>query len=332
MALIRSLALGALCVLLPAALSAAAAGAWETWRLEWPATDFSKRSVDLGEIVSGGPPRDGIPAIDAPVFAPVSELRGIAGIEPVVSVQAGGEARAYPLRILIWHEIVNDRVGGEALTVTFCPLCNTAIVFRRQVGERLLDFGTTGKLRHSDLVMYDRQTESWWQQFTGEAIAGAMTGTVLEPWPARLESLARFRQRFPEGRVLVPAVPDARDYGANPYVGYDGRSAPYGFFRGKLPAELPALARVVRVGGEAWALSLLRREGTVRAGDLVLAWEPGQASALDGNRIAAGADVGNVTVRRMTQAGPVDVVHTVDFAFAFRAFFPQGPIHTETAP
>ena len=206
MALIRSLALGALCVLLPAALSAAAAGAWEAWRLEWPATDFSKRSVDLGEIVSGGPPRDGIPAIDAPVFAPLSELRGIAGIEPVVSVQAGGEARAYPLRILIWHEIVNDRVGGEALTVTFCPLCNTAIVFRRQMGERLLDFGTTGKLRHSDLVMYDRQTESWWQQFTGEAIAGAMTGAVLEPWPARLESLARFRQRFPEGRVLVPAA------------------------------------------------------------------------------------------------------------------------------
>ena len=332
MALIRSLALGALCVLLPAAFSTAAADAWEAWRLEWPATDFSKRSVDAGEIVSGGPPRDGIPAIDAPVFAPVSELRGIAGIEPVVSVQAGGQARAYPLRILMWHEIVNDRVGGEALTVTFCPLCNTAIVFRRRVGDRLLDFGTTGKLRHSDLVMYDRQTESWWQQFTGEAIAGAMTGTVLEPWPARPESLARFRQRFPEGRVLVPADPDVRDYGANPYVGYDGRSAPYGFFRGELPVELPALARVVRVGGEAWALSLLRREGTVRAGDLVLAWKPGQASALDGNRIAAGADVGNVTVRRMTQAGPVDVVHTVDFAFAFRAFFPQGPIHTETAP
>ena len=89
--------------------------------------------------------------------------------------------------------------------------------------------------------MYDRQTESWWQQFTGEAIVGAMTGTVLEPWPARLESFARFQRRFPDGLVLVPADPDARDYGANPYLGYDGRSAPYGFFRGELPDELPAL-------------------------------------------------------------------------------------------
>ena len=310
----------------------APAAAEQAWRHEWPLTDFSQRSVALGEIVSGGPPRDGIPAIDAPVFAPVSQVQDIAALEPVISIEAGGEARAYPLAILMWHEIVNDRVGGEALAVTFCPLCNTAIAFRRMVAGRLLDFGTTGKLRHSDLVMYDRQTESWWQQFTGEAIVGAMTGTVLEPWPARLESFARFQRRFPGGLVLVPADPDARDYGANPYLGYDGRSAPYGFFRGELPDELPALARVVRVGGEAWALSLLRREGTVRAGDLVLTWEPGQASALDRARIAAGADVGNVTVRRMTQAGPVDAVHTVDFAFAFRAFFPAGPIHTEAPP
>ena len=100
--------------------------------------------------------------------------------EPVIGLVVNGDARAYPLKILIWHEIVNDTVGGVPVTVTYCPLCNSAIVFERTVDGRVLDFGTTGKLRNSDLVMYDRQTESWWQQFSGTAIVGAMTGTKLD--------------------------------------------------------------------------------------------------------------------------------------------------------
>lgn len=114
-------------------------------KAEWPKTDFSKTSIDLGEIMSGGPPKDGIPSIDEPKFAPVAEIDDLADDEPVIGVVIGGEARAYPLRILIWHEIVNDSVGGIPITVTFCPLCNAAVVFDRRLDGRVLDFGTTGK-------------------------------------------------------------------------------------------------------------------------------------------------------------------------------------------
>ena len=121
-----------------------------------------------------------------------------------------------PLRILIWHEIVNDEVGGTPVTVTYCPLCNSAIVFDRRVPAHVLDFGTTGKLRNSDLVMYDRQTESWWQQFTGEAIVGSLTGTELKLIPSRLEFFGEFRTRHPGGKVLIPNNPELRTTGATP--------------------------------------------------------------------------------------------------------------------
>ena len=320
-----------LAVVLLLGAAAGSAAAQESWVREWPNTDFANASVDLAEILSGGPPKDGIPAIDDPVFLPVSEVDDLPGVEPVIAVEVDGEARAYPLRILMWHEIVNDTVNGRPLAITFCPLCNTAIAFDRVIDGAVHDFGTTGKLRNSDLVMYDRQTESWWQQFTGEAIVGAMNGTRLVPWPSRLESFARFRERRSDGEVLIPNDARARDYGANPYVGYDSRAAPYPFFTGELPEAAPPLARVVRVGEKAWSLALLRREGRIEEDGLVLAWEPGQASALDEREIASGADVGNVTVRRMTDDGPADVVYTVDFAFAFRAFYPDGEIRTEAA-
>ncbi len=297
------------------------------WLAEWPRTDFDKRIVDLSEIVSGGPPKDGIPAIDEPRFRPAGEVE-LDGREPVIGVRVGEEVRAYPLRLLIWHEIVNDELGGTPIAVTFCPLCNTGIVFDRRLGDRVLDFGTTGKLRHSDLVMYDRQTESWWQQFTGRAIVGELAGAKLRMLPSRLESFARFRDRHPEGEVLVPSDPSMRPYGTNPYAGYDRSSRPF-LYDGPLPEEIPPLQRVVRVGEEAWSLALIRERGRIEAGDLVITWEPGQASALDTRVISQGIDVGNVTVQRRLPDGRLeDVVYSVDFAFAFRAFYPDAPIHT----
>ena len=131
-------------------------------------TDFSKHSVPFTEIRSGGPPRDGIPPIDNPAFKLVSNApEYLADDEPVVSLEIHAEAKAYPLAILMWHEIVNDELGGIPVTVTFCPLCNTAIVFDRRLDGEVFDFGTSSLLRNSDLVMWDRQTESWWQQITG---------------------------------------------------------------------------------------------------------------------------------------------------------------------
>ncbi|MCZ6466486.1 MAG: DUF3179 domain-containing protein [Alphaproteobacteria bacterium] len=317
----------ALAVAAVLALPAAAGANPMFWAGEWPNTDFSRHSVDLAEIMSGGPPKDGIPSIDDPRFVPVSEVTDLTDTEPVIGVTVNGEARAYPLGIITRHEIVNDTIGGVPVTVTYCPLCNSSIVFDRRVDGQVLDFGTTGKLRNSDLVMYDRQTESWWQQFSGQAIVGKMTGKTLKMLPSRQESFARFRARAPNGKVLVSNQPFRR-YGINPYVRYD--SAPFPFlFRGDLPEGIAPMVRVVAVGGEAWSLPLLRKKGTIVRGDLVLSWEAGQNSALDTRVIRRGRDVGNVVVQRRDGNGFEDVVHDVTFAFVFHAFHPEGTIHTE---
>ena len=294
------------------------------WRLEWPETDFTKRSVDFAEIIPGGPPRDGIPSIDEPTFAPVADAT-LPENEPVIGVVLNGDARAYPLRVLIWHEIVNDVVGGVPVAITYAPFSNTALVFDRRVGDRVLEFGGTGKLRHSGLIMYDRSTESWWQQFSGEAIVGELTGARLVMLPVRLESFAGFRQRAPEGRVQVPPT-DAPAYGSNPYVNYDSAPAPF-LYHGMLPEDIAPLARVVRVGDEAWSLELVRQKAPFEVRDLRFTWEPGQASALDAGTIADGKDVGTVLIERRTAHGWEDAVYSVDFAFAFQAFFPHGVIH-----
>lgn len=140
-------------------------------------TDFNKTIISYDDVLSGGPPKDGIPAIDQPAFVSVEEADDwLADVEPVILVEAGGAAKAYPIQILVWHEIVNDSVGGVPLSITFCPLCNTAIAFERTLDGQVLDFGTTGRLRYSNLIMYDRQTETWWQQASGQAIAGELTG------------------------------------------------------------------------------------------------------------------------------------------------------------
>lgn len=298
----------------------------QRWQSEWPRTDFSTRSIDLSEILSGGPPKDGIPSIDDPKFTPVAEADNLAPTEPVIGLAVNGDARAYPLRILTWHEIVNDTVGGVPVAVTYCPLCNAAIVFDRRLNGEAVAFGTTGKLRHSDLVMYDRKTESWWQQFLGEAIVGELTGTRLDVLPARLEAWQRFAARHPDGRVLVPTNPNLRRYGANPYVGYDSASTPF-LYAGTYPEGIAPMARVVAVGDQAWALDLLRRAQRVEQEDLVVTWEPGQNSALDSRAIAEGQDVGNVLVQRRTDQGLRDVPYDVTFAFVFHAFRPDGTLH-----
>lgn len=296
------------------------------WRYEWPRTDFSKSAVDYSEIMSGGPPKDGIPPIDRPLFKPQAEVRGLGEHEPVVSVSLNGDARAYPIGILIWHEIVNDTVGGVPVAVTFCPLCNTSIVFDRRFDGQVLDFGTTGKLRRSDLVMYDRQTESWWQQFLGEGIVGEMTGKRLKMVPARLESISLFRARHPEGLVLVPNDDRARAYGKNPYKGYDRLAAPF-LYDGALPKGFAPLSRVVRVGDQAWSLALLRCVGKIQTPDgLEITWREGQNSALDTATIKQGRDVGNVTVERTVSGNRMDVPYSVDFAFVFHAFHPDSEI------
>jgi hypothetical protein len=268
-------------------------------------TDFSRHSVPYGEILSGGPPKDGIPPIDFPSYVSVDEAdEWLEPVEPVILVQVGEESRAYPLQILTWHEIVNDTLGGLPLAVTFCPLCNTAIVFERTLDDMELDFGTTGRLRFSNLIMYDRQTESWWQQANGEAIVGELLGKRLEFYPGVIISWEEFKTAHPQGTVLSKSTGFARSYGINPYSGYDDVNNPPFLFRGpETPGALPPMARVLTVDTEdeaiAYPYEVLEEirvvNDTISGQPIVVFWEPGTASALDTTIIAEGRDVGTAS-------------------------------------
>lgn len=292
------------------------------WKHEWPNTDFSRTSVSSWvEILSGGPPKDGIPAISDPQFRKVSDETRIGDREPVITLEINGvESRAYPIRYLTWHEIVNDVVGGVPVAVTFCPLCNSGMVFDRRVKGELRTFGVSGKLRNSDMVMFDRETESWWQQAIGEGIVGHHTGDTLVQLPAWMESWSEFKARNPNGLVMdQPGWP--RQYGRNPYVSYDSSRKPFLYSGENPPHGIPPLMRVVRVGEKAWTYDRIRKEKQIDEAGVSISWASGQASALDTGLISQGKDVGTVRVR---DAGGNDLPHDVMFAFAFHAFWPDG--------
>jgi hypothetical protein len=225
--------------------------------LFWSETNFCKYSIDPNEIFLGIVPKDGIPSIDNPIFEiPEDADKWLGEDWPVMWFEHNGDSRAYPLAILIWHEIVNDIVGGKPVALTFCPLCNATIAFDRTLSDgTVLEFGTTGNLRNSDLVMYDRLTESWWQQFTGEAILGDLTGTKLTFLPSQIISWGDFKANRPDGEVLSRETGNIRSYGENPYPGYDSiLSNPW--FPGLAEDDrLPAMERVVAIQLEGQAMA-----------------------------------------------------------------------------
>ena len=256
--------------------------------------------VDPDEIVPGGPPPDGIPPVDQPRFERADGVEWLEGDEPVLAFTLQGEARAYPVQILTWHEIVNDTVAGVPVAITYCPLCNSAIALDRRLGDRVLDFGTSGRLYRSALVMYDRQTESLWTHFTGQAVAGRLAGERLRSYPVSTVAWSDFVAARPDALVLSRRTGFTRDYGRNPYPGYDDVGTPPFLFEGEVDGRLAAKTRVVGVelDGASVVVPLdeLRRRRVVPvevAGlSLVLWWKPGTASALDSPQVAEGHDVG----------------------------------------
>lgn len=270
---------------------------------EWEfGTDFELHTVAYDEILSGGPPKDGIPAIDKPNFLPVEEAdEWLEPQEPVVLLQVANVTRAYPVQILMWHEIVNDVVGGVPVAVSFCPLCNTAIAFERTFEGQVLDFGTTGRLRYSNLIMYDRQTETWWQQASGEGIAGKFAGRQLTFLPASIVSWADFKAAHPGGEVLSRDTGFGRRYGQNPYLGYDDvNRSPFLYDGPQPPDQLLPMARVLTLdlNGQAIAYPYQVLEeihvvnDTVAGTPVAVFWDTGTASALDAGSVAGGRDVG----------------------------------------
>jgi hypothetical protein len=268
-------------------------------------TDFSISSIPFDQVLSGGPPKDGIPAIDNPVFESIEAARDwVDGQAPVIALEVNGEAKAYPMAIMTWHEITNDTIGGEPVVVTFCPLCNTALAFRATVDGVVHDFGTTGNLLFSNLIMYDRQTETWWQQATGLGVVGEQMGTQLEFLPAQIVSLDQFETDHPEGAVLSRETGFRRSYGRNPYPGYDrADESPFLFF-GTSDGRIAPKERVATVGTGSEAIAFAYPElsevgvatETVDGEPIVVFWAPGTRSALGDSSINDSEDVGTTGI------------------------------------
>ena len=297
------------------------------WSSAFPLADFTKTVIPFIEIttVIG---RDQIPAVHNVSYLPVGDETRLDPREPVLTLELdGSEPRAYPIRYLMFHEIANDTIDGVPVAVTYCPLCNSGMIFDRRVeldGQtREINFAVSGKLRNSDMVMYDLETESFWQQAVGEGIVGAFAGTELTQLPGWMESWQEFTDRNPAGLVM-DAPRGLGAYGRNPYVGYDTQDRPYAqFYNGENPPhDIPALMRVVRVGEKAWPINRLQEVSEVTESGLRITWTAGQASAMDAGRIADGRDVG--TIRVFDAETGENMPHDVMFAFAFHAFWPEG--------
>jgi thiol-disulfide isomerase/thioredoxin len=266
-------------------------------------TDFGRRTIDLDELTPGlqaADPRDIIPPLDDPEFESVPDAaEWLDDREPGVLFEVGDDARFFPLRVLTFHEVVNTTVGGEPVVVTFCPLCNTAVVFDPQVDGETLRFGVSGLLRNSDLVMWDRQTETLWQQITGEGIVGEHAGTQLELLGSSVVAWGDFTESFPDGQVLSRQTGFERDYGENPYPGYSSSTRPF-LFDGEVDDRFEALDRVVgvTVDGEdkGYPFSVLAEVGAVNdevgGTPVVVLWGGDTADALDTTDITEGEAIG----------------------------------------
>ncbi len=268
---------------------------------DWTKTDFSRKTVDLSEMIEGGPGKDGIQSIDNPKFQSIAMAeKWLNDREPVIVFTHNGKSKAYPLQILMYHEIVNDKLGDQEISITYCPLCNAAMVFARRYKGELLDFGTTGKVYTSNLVMYDRQSESWWLQFTGEGAVGKYAGATLKLLASQIVSFGQFKNAYPLAQVLSRDTGFGKKYGVNPYVSYDSRVVPIGwFYRKPFDNRLPAMERVLGVakGNDAVAFPFLYLKSqalvqtTIADLAVLIISKSGMASAVDKRNIHESKDV-----------------------------------------
>lgn len=275
--------------------------------------DLSNATISRDAIHRGGPPRDGIPAIDQPRFVSPAEADFLRDDDLVVSFTAGGVTRAYPLRVLVWHEIVNDEVAGQAIAVTYCPLCGTAMVFDRRVGERTLSFGVSGLLYQSDVLMYDRQTESLWSQLAMRAVAGPQAGTPLQWLPSEHLTWAAWKAKHPQGQVLSTQTGHQRDYTRDPYVGYEDSERtlfPVPFKRQELPKKAWVVGLLVNGRAKAYPVNDLRGADTVR-------------DALGEVRIEISYDAAARRPAVIDAASGQPLPFVLAYWFAWQAFYPQ---------
>lgn len=272
-----------------------------TWK-----TDTTIHSVPLSEIQILLP-KGSFPTLDYPNFVGKTEgLKAFYSKEPVIVVSDGNNAKAYSLNILTMHEIANDELSGKPILVTYCPLCNSSIVYNRLVNSDTLEFEASGMLRNSDMVMLDRKTESLWQQIMGTGIVGHYNKTELEVIPSIVISVEDFFARYPAGKIMSTKTGSGKSYGTNPYVGYDSKSKPIGkFFDSEhLDKRLPAMERVIDIKNgddyKVYTFTDASAAGVIndvfKTSSVVIFHQAGTVSVLDKKQIAASKDVGTATV------------------------------------
>jgi hypothetical protein len=276
--------------------------------------DVSNASIPVEEIQKGGPPRDGIPSIDEPRFESVEAADAwMRPDDTVVAFARHGQARAYPLRILVWHEIVNDTVAGEPVAVTYCPLCGTAMVFDAEVAGEQRTFGVSGLLYQSDVLMYDRESESLWSQLKMEAVSGPRVGAALELLPSTHMSWRAWKNAHPDGEVLSRRTGFSRNYDRDPYAGYEATERtmfPVPGHRDDLGNKVWIVGTTATAFPVAFVVDQLPRERPlrVRAGEMTLEIRHGgESGAVEAVEIPSGEAVA------LTRA----------YWFAWQAFYPE---------
>ncbi|MBI5136051.1 MAG: DUF3179 domain-containing protein [Nitrospirae bacterium] len=279
--------------------------------------DLTGALVPPEHIVSGGPPRDGIPAIDRPRLVTAGHAGFLKPADRVLGLALDGETRAYPIAILNWHEIVNDTVAGRPVVITYCPLCGTGMAFDATVAGRARRFGVSGLLYNSDVLLYDRESESLWSQILGRAVSGPLKGESLAPIPLAHTTWGDWRRRHPDTAVLSTNTGYARDYGRAPYAGYADSPVVY-FPTGAVDRRYhpKELVLGVAIGGvsKAYPFSELERaEGTV-------------TDTLAGRTLTVVFDAGNQTARALD--GDREIPSVIAFWFAWHAFHPEGAVFT----
>lgn len=276
-------------------------------------------SINASQVFSGGPPRDGIPAIDKPVFESVIDADWLQDDDLVLAISVGDQHRAYPLRILVWHEIVNDTLAGQPIVVTFCPLCGTGMVFDRNTEFGVLDFGVSGLLYQSDVLMYDRQTESLWSQLAMRAVSGKANRTTMRWLPVEHISWAAWRDQHPEGEVLSRQTGQQRDYSLNPYGGYEAGGKPM-FAVPEHRDDLPKMQRVLGVvidgQAKAWQLDALGEQPVTQQ--------------LGGVTLKVSYDARSQRPLVVDGEGKV-LPSVIVFWFAWQAFYPQTQLCSESS-
>jgi Protein of unknown function (DUF3179) len=275
--------------------------------------DLSNATIPQNELLPGGPPRDGIPAIDQPQFVGAREVNFLRDDDRVLSVKIDNEVRAYPLRILAWHEIVNDQIGDQAVAVTYCPLAGTGMVFDRRVNGSKLSFGVSGLLYQSDLVMYDRDTESLWPQIAMKAVSGANSGASLRWLPSENTTWRAWRDAYPDGEVLSTQTGFSRDYSGQAYASYERSGEtmfPVRWSRRELSKKSWVIGIMNHDRTKAYALDELKKEKRVQDNvtgqQIEIAYDPAKESA-------------EVTDKQTGKPIP----YAMAYWFAWQAFYPK---------